>query len=389
MKFMTHALSMLCAAMPLLLTGALIPAAHAQEVTEIGGQKVVTITRKPVNTSRPEFTSITLAPGRGMEVLQITANFPGKGNVDVLASPDLADAKKMLDVDDTANGDLGYRLGAAFLVPYPNRIRGKLSSDGKTLTTEWEGHTLTLPANNIGKLPTAERHAMHGLILKAKTDDVKVKEIPGGSEVTGVIHAGDFGGHWLSKTDLVVTLRLTAEAVDATIDAKNVGGEAEPIAIAWHPYFNLPSGDRSQVRIHIPGESTAEVDGYDNVFPTGKIVPVQGTRYDMRAPGGVALGTNFFDDNWNHIDWLNKQATVKVIDPKADYGVDIVGLSPEIRAIQLYAPPTAQFVAIEHQYNFGNPFGKEWGSTNTGMVTLKPGQSTLWHVRLHVFVPAK
>jgi hypothetical protein len=24
---------------------------------------------------------------------------------------------------------------------------------------------------------------------------------------------------------------------------------------------------------------------------------------------------------------------------------------------------------------------------DTGMVTLKPGQSTKWHVRLHVFVP--
>jgi hypothetical protein len=32
----------------------------------------------------------------------------------------------------TPNGDLGYRLGSAFLVPYPNRIRGKLSADGKT-----------------------------------------------------------------------------------------------------------------------------------------------------------------------------------------------------------------------------------------------------------------
>ena len=387
MKFMTHALSMLCAAMPLLLTGALIPAAHAQEVTEIGGQKVVTITRKPVNTSRPEFTSITLAPGRGMEVLQITANFPGKGNVDVLASPDLADAKKMLDVDDTANGDLGYRLGAAFLVPYPNRIRGKLSSDGKTLTTEWEGHTLTLPANNIGKLPTAERHAMHGLILKAKTDDVQVKKIPGGEEVTGVIHAGDFGGHWLSKTDLFFTISLTAEAVDASIVAKNVGGEDEPIAIAWHPYFNLPSGDRSQVRVHIPANTTAEVDGYDNVFPTGKILKVDGTRYDLRAPGGVALGNEFFDDNWNHLNWVDKKVTVKVIDPAAHYGVDIIGFSPEIKALQMYAPPTQKFVAIEHQYNFGDPFGKEWGKTDTGMVTLKPGQSTKWHVRLHVFVP--
>jgi galactose mutarotase-like enzyme len=322
-----------------------------------------------------------------MEILQITANFPGKGNVDVLASPDLANAKKMLDVDDDSFGNLGYRLGAAFLVPYPNRIRGKLSADGKTLTTEWKGHTITLPANNIGKLPGAERHAMHGLILKAKTDDVKVVDIPGGQEVTGVIHGGDFGGHWLSKTDLIFTIRLTAEAVDASIVARNVGNEAEPIAIAWHPYFNLPSGDRTQVKVHIPGTTVAEVDNYDNVFPTGKISPVAGTKFDLLAPGGVALGSNFYDDNWNHLEWANKAVTVKVIDPAAKYGIDIIGLSPEIKAIQMYAPPTKQFVAIEHQYNFGDPFGKEWGSTDTGMVTLKPGQSSKWHVRLHVFVP--
>ncbi len=387
MKPIMHALSLLIAALPVLLAVAAVPAARAQAVTEIGGEKIVTLTRTPASTTRPEFTSVTLAPGRGMEIIQITANFPGKGSVDVLASPSLEEAKKMLDVNDTDNGDLGYRLGSAFLVPYPNRIRGKLSADGKTLTTEWRGHSITLPANNIGKLPTAERHAMHGLILKAKTDEVEVEKIPGGEEVSGVIHAGDFGGHWLSKTQLVVKIRLTAEAVDATIEARNVGSEDEPMAIAWHPYFNLPSGDRSQVRVHIPASSIAEVDGYDNVFPTGKILPVEGTRFDLRATEGAPLGTNFFDDNWNHIDWQNHAATVKVIDPAARYEVDIIGLSPEIKAIQMYAPPTAKFVAIEHQYNFGDPFGKEWGATDTGMVTLKPGQSTKWHVRLHVFVP--
>ena len=61
--------------------------------------------------------------------------------------------------------------------------------------------------------------------------------------------------------------------------------------------------------------------------------------------------------------------------------------SPEIKTIQMYAPPPMQFVAIEDQFNFANPFGKEWGKMDTGMVTLKPGQSTKWHVRLHVFVP--
>ncbi|MGA2674171.1 MAG: aldose 1-epimerase [Terracidiphilus sp.] len=383
MKLLVRALAML----PFILPVLMVVVGHAQAVTEIGGQKIVTLTRTAVSKTRPEFTSVTLAPGRGMEILQITANFPGKGNVDVLASPDLADAKKMLDVDDDDFGDLGYRLGAAFLVPYPNRIRGKLSADGKSLTTEWEGHSITLPANNIGKNPGAERHAMHGLILKAKTEDVHVRQIPGGEQVTGLIHAGDFGGHWLSKTDLAVYVTLTAGDVDVSIVATNVGGEAEPIAIAWHPYFNLPSGDRTQVRLHVPASTVAEVDNYDNVFPTGKILPVEGTRFDLRVSGGKALGDTFFDDNWSHIDWKNRVASVQIVDPAAQYGVIVEGLSPEIKAIQVYAPPTKNFVAVEHQYNFGDPFGKEWGKTDTGMVTLKPGQSTKWHVRVKVFVP--
>ena len=75
-----------------------------------------------------------------------------------------------------------------------------------------------------------------------------------------------------------VTITLTAEAVDASIVAHNVGSEAEPMAIGWHPYFNLPSGDRTQARVQIPGSQLAEVDNYDNVFPTGKLLPVDGTQ---------------------------------------------------------------------------------------------------------------
>ncbi len=124
---------------------------------------------------------------------------------------------------------------------------------------------------------------MHGLILKAKTEDVKIAKISDGEKVTGTIHAGDFGGHWLSKTDLDITITLTADSVDAIVVARNVGQEAEPIAIGWHPYFNLPSGDRTQVRIHIPGENYAHVDSYDNVFPTGQLSPVEASAVQMRA----------------------------------------------------------------------------------------------------------
>jgi galactose mutarotase-like enzyme len=374
-------------AAPAVVVSSLAMTCSAQNDTEIGGQKIVTISRTVTSQTRPEFTSITVMPGRGMELLQITANFPGRGKVDVLASPDVAGAKKMLDQDDDANGDLGYRLGSVFLVPYPNRIRGKLSADGKTLTTEWQGHTITLPANNIGSKPGAERHAMHGLILKGHTDDVAVKTIPGGKAITGIIHAGNFNGHWLSKTDLEFTISLTAESVDAVVVARNVGDEAEPISIGWHPYFNFPSGDRTQARLQIPAAMVANVDNYDNVFPTGKLVPVSG-QYDLRAPGGKALDKNFYDDNWSHLDWKNGAVTVNITDPAAHYGIRVEGVSPEIKTIQAYAPPAKNFVALEDQFNFADPFNKKiWGSMDTGMVTLKPSQSTKWHVRLKVFIP--
>jgi hypothetical protein len=43
---------------------------------------------------------------------------------------------------DDVHGVKSFSFGGAFLVPYPNRIRGKLSSDGKTITTQWHGKTL-------------------------------------------------------------------------------------------------------------------------------------------------------------------------------------------------------------------------------------------------------
>ena len=381
-------IALLSLALPVLMLVSAFAAAHGQSAasTEIGGEKLVVISRQPVSKTRPEFTSVTVMPGRAMELLYVKAHFPGKGEVNVLYAPDVATAAKMLNVEDDANGDLGYRLGAAMLCPYPNRIIGKLSPDGKTLTTSWQGRTITLPANNVGKNPGAERHAMHGLILKDKATDVHVTKIPGGEQVSGVIHDA-FHGQWFAKTDMVITISLTANAVEVTQVARNVGTQDEPMALGWHPYFAFPSGDHAQVRVHIPGSMLAQVNNYDSVFPTGKLLPVSGTPYDFRAPAGAPLDNHYYDDNWSNLQWENGVVEVRVVDPKAHYGVAIDGLSPEIKTIQMYSPPTAEFAAIEDQYNFADPFGKEWHGMNTGMVTLKPGQSTKWQVRLRVFVP--
>ena len=131
----------------------------------------------------------------------------------------------------------------------------------------------------------------------------------------------------------------------------------------------------------------AEVDGYDNVFPTGKILPVAGTRFDFQAPTGKPLAEDFLDDNFSNLSPKTGPVVVKITDPAAHYGVAIEGLTPNVKTIQVYAPPAKSFIAVEHQTNFANPFGKEWGTKNTEMITLAPGKSTTWHVRLKVFVP--
>jgi aldose 1-epimerase len=358
---------------------------------EIGGQKVVKLTREAsLASGTPEFISATILPGRGMNLFQITAKLPGKGVVPIFASPSLEEAAATLnDGPEDLHGVKSFSFGGAFLVPYPNRIRGKLTPDGQNIVTQWHGKTLTLPAVWKGKNPNAEVHAIHGLILDRKSDGLKVQKIPEGEMVTGVIHAGSFGGYWLSSTDLVIGVALKAKIVEATITATNVGSEAEPMAIGWHPYFAIPSGDRQQARLHIPASDMAEVNNYDDVFPTGKLIPVKETKYDFTEPDGKPLGDIFLDDNFSHLTRTDGKVIVDLTDPASDYGIHIEGLSDEIKTVQVYAPPDKPLAAIEEQFNFADPFSSVWGKMDTGMITLSPGQSVTWRVRLELFTPTR
>ena len=99
-----------------------------------------------------------------MNVFQITANVPGKGEIPILASPTIEEAAgKLSGGPDDQNGNASFSFGGAFLVPYPNRIIGPVSSDGTTLTTKWHGKTITLPANWYNSADhTKNKRAMQG-----------------------------------------------------------------------------------------------------------------------------------------------------------------------------------------------------------------------------------
>lgn len=365
-------------------TAAKTTSTAAAEPTEINGMPVVHLKRKQTGDT-PQFLGMTILPGRGMNTFQITGYFPGIGKFHVLHAPTLQVANTQYYGTKTdAYGDDSFAFGGAFLVPYPNRILGKLSKDKKTITTYWHGKKLVLPANwHNSAHPTEDLHAMHGLILKENASDVQVHNTPDGQVVTADMPDA-FHGQWLSKTDLHFQISLEKGAIDAQITAKNVGKEDEPISMAWHPYLRIPSGQHAQARLHVPGTMRAEVNNYQDVFVTGKLEPVKGTRFDFLAPDGKPLDDGYLDDNWSHLQWKNGKLTVFVADPASNYKISEVGFAKQIKTIQVYSPPSAKFAVVEEQFNFADPFGKEWHGMNTGMVTLKPGQSVTWHVQLQM-----
>jgi galactose mutarotase-like enzyme len=173
-----------------------------------------------------------------------------------------------------------------------------------------------------------------------------------------------------------------------TVTAKNVGPTVLPMGIGWHPYFVLPGGDREQVRLHLPSEMRALMNNYDDSFTTGRRVPVKGTPYDFSAAGGVPLARQYLDDNYSNLNYgPNKTTVSEIIDPAANYGLRLITMSPHITSIQVYAPLGKNFVAIEPQFNLPDPYNKNWGNVDTGMVLLQPGQSVTWRVRLELFTP--
>jgi galactose mutarotase-like enzyme len=318
-----------------------------------------------------------------MNFFQARGVFPGSGEINLLASPPLAEAGNQLDGgSDDFMGVRSFSFGGAVLVPFANRVRGRLQPDGRTLETEIPGRVVRLPADWCGKHPGAEKCAIHGLILAAKFDLVEVTP----ERVKASLRGYDFGGYWVSKIDVLVEAELSARAVDFAVRVANAGREPMPVGIGWHPYLALPSGERRQARLRVPGRQRVLLNNYDDVFPTGKMTPVAGSKYDFRGQGGTPLGDVYLDDCFADLDKTAAGHTViEISDPAARYGVRVTALCPQVKAIQIFAPPEKNYVAVEPQFNLADPYSPLWPpGTDTGMVMLAPGDATVWKVRLEL-----
>jgi len=177
------------------------------------------------------------------------------------------------EVDVICSGGRGQ-----LLLPWPNRIR-----DG---VYEFAGSRRQLP------LSEAQLHnAIHGLVrwsswrlLDRSSDRVRL----------GITLHPQPG--YPFQLDLTAEYALSAGGLRLEVTATNRGTAPAPFGCGGHPYLKPAAELVDGGRLRVPARTYLEVD--ERLIPTGRRLPVDGTRYDFRRSsplGDTVLDTCYTD----------------------------------------------------------------------------------------------
>ncbi len=347
-----------------------------------GGIEPLVLTRTlTLGSNMPEFRSITLLPGLGMDVLQLTASLPERGEMQLLAAP---------TADDLVNGATPERTGVndshgALEVPWGGLLMGMPTPVGTTIRTIWRGNTIEVPSDGVDS-----HSSSGGLLALLSTDTAESATEPQGEVSLATFHASDFNQHWLSKTDVSVSVTLGPRTLDLTVTAKNVGDQPEPMGIGWHPRFSVPSGDRESAEVRLPlGEQMEFVDAAHGV-PSGRSGIPSAAVQRLQGHSG-RLGRDSLDVTLVNLKpaLLDSGTAAEMRDPSSHFGLRMSADSTSIQALRVSSPAGQRYVSLGTQTNFDDPFGRERsGGGGPGITVLEPGQSLQWKVRVEIFALA-
>jgi aldose 1-epimerase len=163
------------------------------------------------------------------------------------------------------------------LIPFPGRVAGGRYNFG--------GRSYQMPTNDKDG-----PNAIHGFLRTV------VWNITGQTEseisFTTPLHADAAPGYPFSLR-AAVTYALGDAGLTCRFTVTNTGNEPAPVAAGFHPYFTVGSEHIDGDTLRLPFASVLE---FENLIPTGCVLPVDGTPLDFRAPrqiGAVALNHCF------------------------------------------------------------------------------------------------
>ena len=223
--------------------------------------------------------------------------------------------------------------GIPFMAPWANRL------DEQAFYANGRKYAFNMELGNV-----RGAHPIHGFLGKASQWEVVEARADGAS--AWVTSRLEFYRQpmWMKQWPFAHTIEMTHRLHDGVLEVEtaivNMSAEPMPIAIGFHPYFQLTDSPRDTWTLSVGARTHWLLTS--NKVPTGDTEPIE--RF-FPTPQAASLGDYSLDDVFTDLrrDTAGR-ATVAVIGKSQRLEI---GLGPNYRAVTIWSPKDRPFICIE------------------------------------------
>jgi len=252
--------------------------------------------------------------------------------------------------------------GVPFLAPWANRMAGG---------GFWANDKRYVFNSDLGSVRVGQNGiAIHGMLTNSTL--WQVTEVAADGQSAHVTSRLEFWKHpelmanWPFAHEYEMTYRLSEGVLEVAATITNLGAEPMPVAIGFHPYFNLPDVPRADAAAHIAARQHVEVDR--QLVATGELKPA--------ALGeSVSLKDHTFDDGFTDLVRDAQGRAVFWVEGGGKRIEEIYG--PKYRVAVVYAPPNQNYICFEPMSAITNGVNLAHEGKYADLQVVAPGEK--WH----------
>lgn len=242
--------------------------------------------------------------------------------------------------------------GIPVLAPWGNRMPDGFGANGKYYRFDPGSTALRLDQNGI---------PIHGLLTASPLwKVVECVADENSAHVTSRLEFWkypDLMANWPFAHEYEMTHRLADGALEVSITVVNLSAEAMPVAIGFHPYFQLPGVPMVEAFAHIPVSQHVETDA--RLVATGDLRPVQ---FSDR----VSLKDHRFDDGFTGL-------TAEPFSVEGGGKRIEVRFGPKFPVAIVFAPPGQNYICFEPMTTVTNGINLAREGKYNGLQSIAPG----------------
>ncbi|HEX4136823.1 MAG TPA: aldose 1-epimerase [Bryobacteraceae bacterium] len=221
--------------------------------------------------------------------------------------------------------------GIPFLAPWANRMPEGFHANGTFYRFRTDLNFIRPDQNGI---------PIHGLLTSSP--HWQIADVNADDHAAWVTSRLEFWkypelmANWPFAHDYEMTYRLADGTLEVSLTVNNRSAESMPIAVGFHPYFQLPGVPIEDAIAHIPVRSHIETDS--RLVATGERTPISFTN-------PVSLNDHRFDDGFAGL--------IQDADGRATFSVEGRGrkidviFGPKYQVAIVYAPPGQNYICFE------------------------------------------